>query len=121
MDLFGLRVNPSNLYNAIPWTWAADWVTNTGDYVQRISDIVSDGLMAEYFYAMCSEDRVRTFTSVYPLHTRSVTCETTIRMSSKQRVEASSPLGFSSSWSNLTPRQIAIAGALGITAPDRRR
>jgi hypothetical protein len=121
LSLYGVRVNPSNLYQAIPWSWAVDWFTNTGDYVSRLSDIMSDGLMAEYFYAMHSEDRVRTFRSEYPLNTRYVSCETSIRMSSKQRVEASSPLGFSLSWGNLSPRQIAIAAALGISAAERRR
>lgn len=121
MDIYGVRVNPSNIYQAIPWSWAVDWATNLGQYVQRASDFIEDGLMTEYFYAMCTEERIRTWETMYPLHTRSITCRQELRMTSKQRVEASSPLGFSRSWDTLTPRQFAIAGALGLSAPDRRR
>lgn len=115
MDIFGLRVNPSNLYQAVPWSWAADWVSNVGEYVHRYSDQFEDNMAAEYFYVMCHETQERVYTSVYPLHSGEVTIEYRLIRESKQRVVGNSPFGVSLSWENMSPRQWAIAGALGMS------
>lgn len=115
MTLYGLRVNPSNIYKAIPWSWALDWISNAGDYVDQLTDIWSDSIAAEYFYVMHHLRVTRTLTITLPFVSGGVTFVFHRYYDCKQRLEASGPYGFSLSWDNLSPRQLAIAGALGIS------
>lgn len=114
-SLYGARISPSNVYNIIPWSWAIDWFTNARQYIDRASDWLMDGIAAEYFYIMHHEKRTRVLKNTYPFHKGRVTLEARRTVETKQRVEATSPYGISLSWDQLTPRQLAIAGALGIT------
>lgn len=115
MTIYGLRVSPSNVYRAIPWTWAIDWVSNAGDYVDRFSDIVTDGLASSYFYVMRHRLRIRKFIQILPFHGGDVQLTFSRLVETKERVPSNGPFGFSLSWDNLSLRQLAIAGALGIT------
>lgn len=119
MDIYGLRINPSNVYQAIPFSWAADWVSNVGDYVHRLSDQLSDNLAAEYFYVTLREKVEHVYVSTYPLNSGTITVQSSHIVETKQRVEGASPFGVSLSWANLSPRQWAIAGALGLTSGRR--
>jgi hypothetical protein len=114
MTMYGFRPSPSNIYKAIPWTWAADWVTNFGDHIDHLSDIAVDSLACDYFYVMHSKQMKRIFRQELPFITGMKVLEFTRLISSKQRQEGAGPYGFSLSWDNLSPRQFAIAGALGI-------
>lgn len=35
LDTLGLNLNPSTIWNAIPWSWLVDWFVNAGDFVKR--------------------------------------------------------------------------------------
>lgn len=120
LDIYGVRINPSNLYQIVPWSWAADWVSNVGHYVHKFSDEFGDNLAAEYFYTTFYQDTVRTYTNIHRFHDRTVVLTASKRVLVKKRVEGDSPFGVSLSWANLSPRQIAIAGALGISASPKR-
>jgi hypothetical protein len=115
MTLFGLRVSPSNIYKAIPWTWLIDWVSNLGDQVSLASDYLMDGTVAEYLYVMKETTTRRIYTRVLPFRTGPVTCIWSQLKTTKQRQAAASPYGFRTSWSDLDPRKLMILGALGIT------
>lgn len=115
MDLYGLRICPTNLYNSIPWTWAIDWVSNARDYVDRANDWLVDSLTAEYFYVMTHTVTTWTYTNVLPFVSGGVTLTCSRTTETKQRVEASSPYGIDVSWDSLSPRQLAILAALKIT------
>jgi len=115
LTLYGLRPSPSNIYKATPWTWAVDWVSNLGDHIDYLTDIAVDSLVCDYFYVMHRRTVSRKFIQVLPFIAGMKTLEFTRVIESKQRQEGAGPYGFSLSWENLTPRQIAIAGALGIT------
>lgn len=115
MDIFGVRVNPSNLYQAVPWSWALDWVSNAGEYIHRYSDEFEDNIAAEYTFTMSHTIKERVYTSVYPFHSGTLTIEYRLLRESKQRVKGSSPMGVSLSWENMNSRQWAIVGALGIS------
>lgn len=116
MAIYGVRINPGNLYQIVPWSWAVDWVSNVGDYVQRFSDEFSDNLVARYFYVMHHYVLERRYITTIPTHTMGpVELVATRKLVTKQRVEGSSPFGVNLSWDQLSPRQLAIAGALGIT------
>lgn len=114
--LLGARINPSLIYRATPWTWLIDWFTNVGDTVQRASDWAADGMVSKYMYLMRRQTREVVLQQT--IHSKSagvITMEWTRNAVVKHRVPASSPYGFSLSGSDLSPRQLAILGALGIS------
>lgn len=50
--LFGTRLTPEVVWNLAPWSWAADWVGNTGDVLHNVSAFANDGLVMPYAYVM---------------------------------------------------------------------
>jgi hypothetical protein len=113
--LFGARISPSNIYKATPWSWAIDWFSNLGDQINKANDMLVDSVSAKYLYVMQQQTKTRTFTQWAPFHSGAVTLQFTRVIETKQRREGLSPFGFSLSMASLTPRQIAIAGALGVS------
>jgi hypothetical protein len=115
--LLGLDLTPEVLWNAAPWTWAIDWFSNTGDVVANLSDWATDGLVMKYGYVM---EHI-TITDTYFCmkrgglsDPRAIPSPIVVTLERKRRVKAS-PFGFGLTWSGLTPRQIAISAALGLT------
>jgi len=116
--LLGIELTPDTIWNASPWTWAADWFSNLGDVVSNLSDWATDGLVMRYGYIM-----EHSFTSVTYFMDRptrlkpygSVYATSVTACSESKRRMRASPFGFGVSWNSLTPRQLAIAVALGIT------
>lgn len=115
VTLLGARPSPSNVYKSIPWTWAIDWITNVGLWVENYSDFLVDSVACEYLYVMKSETRTRRYIQYLPFHSGVLTLSFDRVTDTKQRQVGAGPYGFSLSWNDLTPRQLAIAGALGIT------
>lgn len=113
--LYGLRVNPSTIYKATPWSWAADWITNIGDHVDMITDWGLDGVSSKYAYVMHHRVSSLVLTQTLNFRNGQRTLVWTRNLVSKQRDGAASPYSFTSGWESLTPRQISIAAALGIT------
>lgn len=114
--LYGIRITPEVLYNLTPWSWALDWVTNTGDLLSNVSSVALDGLVLAYGYIMCHTTSETT-----------VTCEggsfkggasgkyvTRYGFESKSRVKAT-PFGFGLDPALFNARQWSIIGALGLT------
>jgi hypothetical protein len=114
MTLYGLRVNPSMVYNATPWTWLIDWFSNLGDHVDRVTDWGTDSIVARYMYLMHQFERRLELSQTINFKTgpRTMTWNRVIR--SKQRHEADTGYGFNLS-GDLTPRQLLILGALGLS------
>lgn len=50
--LLGVRLTPETLWNLAPWSWAADWFTNTGDIIHNVSAFSRDSLVLKYGYIM---------------------------------------------------------------------
>lgn len=118
--LLGISLTPEVLWNLAPWSWAVDWVTNTGDVVSNISDFASGGLVMRYGYMM---EKV-TITDTYwqdksGLNDRShLVAPLIVRYQSKKRVPAN-PFGFGLTWEGLSPFQLSILAALGISKGSR--
>lgn len=115
LTLYGLRISPSNIYKATPWTWAIDWVSNLGDQIDRANDALVDSVAADYLYVMQHRRIRRVFTQELPFVNGTVRLIFSRVIETKQRSGSSSPYGFNLTLANLTPRQLAIAGALGIS------
>lgn len=118
--LYGLELTPSTVWQAVPWTWAVDWFSNTGDVISNLSDWSADGLVMHYGYLMehivqevtyglDRPSRLKKFGGGYA-HVSSLTAY----YDSKQRIRAS-PFGFETDWNGLSLRQLAIAAALGVS------
>jgi len=113
----------STAWNLIPFSWAADWVTNVGDVLSNIDAFAKDGLVMHYGYVMESSE-LHSSRSVTGLKIGSVDPDlstdlpdaalTTLRMIKMRRRKAT-PFAFGLDQSDFTNRQWAILAALGIS------
>jgi hypothetical protein len=114
--LYGTRVTPDTIWNLTPWTWALDWVANTGDVIHNISAFHQDGLVMPYAYIMEEKTimhRVRqtqSFKQGLGNHTFVQDFETI----SKYRIPAT-PYGFGLNPATFSDRQWSILVALGLS------
>lgn len=114
--ILGLRINPSVVYKATPWSWLVDWFTNVGDTIDRAVDQYQDSIVSKYMYLM--HRHIRTVTLQQDLFMRSggkITLEWDRKIDIKRRVNADSPFGFTLSVDGLSPTQIAILASLAAT------
>lgn len=114
MQVYGLRISPSLVWNLTPWTWLADWFANTGDIIDNVTAAVQDRLVTKYAYIMGSSRRKRFNSSVIHLVGGSVNCLWHQRVDVKRRVSAS-PFGFSLKVDDFSTSQWAILTALGLS------
>jgi hypothetical protein len=122
--VFGTDITPATIYQLTPWSWAADWITDSGVQAKNIAAFQTDGLVMPYAYVMerITSEVTWTLTDVQYDYTRlrgskfrqKHSFSQTFQTVTKKRV-AASPYGFGLSWDGFTPKQLAILGALGIT------
>jgi len=120
-EILGLDLNPEVLWQLAPWSWAADWFSNIGDVVNNLNNYSSYGQVLRRGYIMehtvvrdvysyvgkVGFDPTKVNFTGHPVSF--VVCsETKIR-------RRATPFGFGVSLSSLTPTQIAIMAALGLT------
>jgi hypothetical protein len=128
--VYGLALTPNVLWELTPWSWAVDWFTNTGDVINNVTNFALAGLVMRYGYIM--EENTRTYQTEYsnqvvrrrtsalgktPRTYGPLPLESTVtgkRVVSRSRV-AASPFGFGVGWEGLSPTQLAITAAIGIT------
>lgn len=126
--VFGLKLTPTLLWELVPWSWAVDWFTNAGDVINNVTNFAAAGLVMRYGYMMHETHESyhtewgdgRFLTGVmsdgklklvpkYEGHGSRGIFRTT-----KSRIPAS-PFGFGVGWEDLSPTQLAITAAIGIT------
>jgi hypothetical protein len=115
MTMYGLRINPSNVWRATPWTWLIDWGFNVGRNIDRIQEVLLDGVVAKYLYLMHHQVKTLVLYESLPLYPKDVKLVWRRKIDVKQRKEAGSPYGFDSPWESLSPMRLAILAALGIS------
>jgi hypothetical protein len=130
-QLFGIAFTPDVLWELTPWSWAVDWFSNAGQVINNVTNFGLAGLVLRYGYMM--EESIETITASYdsfkvrslgptsksnPFPNYETTwvgpCSCGIEFVTKRRAPAS-PFGFSVGWEGLSPTQLAITAALGIT------
>jgi hypothetical protein len=108
--LLGIDLTPEVLWNLSPWSWAADWFSNTGDVMHNISAFGSDGLVMRNGYTMCHSGLTQvdsgSYSGFYQVKTR-------VRETKTRHV--ATPYGFGVSYDGLSARQIATVAALGLS------
>jgi hypothetical protein len=93
-----------------------DWFSNAGDVINNAQAFALGGLVMPYGYIMEETTIVELYeqdhTGLTGVHGPSPTtmCESTIK-----RRRPANPFGFGVGWQGLTPTQLAISAALGIT------
>jgi hypothetical protein len=123
-ELFGLQLTPELLWEVTPWSWAVDWFTNIGDVLRNVTNITSAGQVMRYGYMM-DETITKVTASItdgklrYGPKDSYRNCPTGTLSSgwevvTKRRAKAN-PFGFGLSWEGLSPFQLSIAAALGIS------
>jgi len=113
----GLNASPETLWELAPWSWAVDWFSNAGDVISNVDSFAIDGQVLVYGYMM--EHTITEYTYSMSGVRDSANKElnvspVTLVTETKKRVGAS-PYGFGVSWDGLSPFQISILTALGIT------
>jgi hypothetical protein len=118
LAIHGARINPSNVYKAIPWTWLIDWVSDIGKSIQAVQDQTMDNMAARYLYLIHHQIKTIELRQHLPFNSASggdkVLSYSQI-IDCKQRKEADSPFGFGLTWQNLNAKQLALLAAIGIT------
>lgn len=114
--LFGLSLTPEILWELTPWSWAADWFSNAGDVVHNITSFKLGGLVMRYGYIMEETSTKHTYSmpSAALLGDDGAVPTSSVTYTVKRRREAN-PFGFGLSWDGLSPSQMLITAALGIT------
>lgn len=127
--LFGLALTPEILWELTPWSWAVDWFSNAGFVIHNVTSFGLAGLVMRYGYMMEeSIERVAaeghlpsmvtgTLVNGSEIKQKEVplgTYSSGVESVTKRRVPAS-PFGFGIGWEGLSPTQLAITAALGIT------
>jgi len=120
LTMQGLRVSPSSVWRATPWSWLADWQFHIGRNLDRITEALYDGVVCKYLYLTGHTIRRVVLYQYMPFigGDRMFTFDRRIEI--KQRKEAGSPFGFDSPWETLTPWRLSILAALGISRSSPR-
>lgn len=115
--LLGTALTPSVLWELAPWSWAVDWFSNTGEVINNVTMFGQYGLVMRYGYMMEHSIEKRTYTltdaALYGAAGKTVGPLSFVR-ETKVRTPAN-PFGFGVGWEGLSPTQLAITAALGIT------
>lgn len=127
--LWDLELGPEQVYNLLPFSWLVDWFTNVGDVIGNYSSQMEDNLTAKYAYIMLSRKttkKVKTTgvarfmknlaTGGYNWSDQSsvYSCGYDLIEENKNRA-AASPFGFEFTFDTLSPYQISILSALGLS------
>jgi hypothetical protein len=115
--IHGLTINPSVVWNLLPWSWLVDWFVGVGPVMDNLSSFSRDGLTLRYGYTM---EKIRvTQTQTYPGLTTPggwVPKRPTITLSGERKIRRrQSPFSLGIAGDpGLEARQLAILAALGI-------
>jgi hypothetical protein len=119
-ELLGLEITPAVLWEITPWTWLLDWASNLGAVAANLSQLDWSNVLLDYAYLtffVKTEASITWQGSLAPTPYMTVshgyiaqgyTVEEKIR-------EQASPYGFSVDWSGLSPFQLSILVALGMS------
>nr|APG77059.1 hypothetical protein [Beihai levi-like virus 1] len=118
--LYGLSLTPTQAYNLIPWSWLVDWFGNLGDVITNLSAELDERLAADYFYVMREQHNLKRIKASCEMYTSSagakqlVVAESTVDWFTKTRIRGS-PFDVGLSQDDLSPFQLSILGALGLS------
>lgn len=117
--VFGLSLTPETLWNLSPWSWALDWVSNTGDVLQNISALSQYGQVLRYGYVMHNCVTTDTYswrrTSGPRYYGGEVHVPLVVMKTESKSRRGANPFGFGLTLDSLDATQKAIIAALGLS------
>lgn len=114
MRAYGLMISPKLVWDLTPWSWLLDWFANIGDIIDNLQSQMFDNLVAQYAYIMRRTTLTNSNDSIAVYLDGPETYSWTQKVEAKSRMGAS-PFGFGVDMSSITPRQVSILGALGLS------
>lgn len=118
--LMGLTLNASTLWELLPYSWLADWISNAGSVFSNMDPGLAENLVCQYAFVMRRSTLTATMTQEHKFrapYTGPVTTNShviTHKWERKHRVKAT-PFGFGLNIGSFSPKQIAIMAALGLS------
>jgi len=126
--VYGLKLTPTLLWELAPWSWAVDWFSNAGDVINNVTMFGAAGLVMRYGFMMEEThesyhtewgdgkfcDNVGSVASPKIVPKYEGRGKRGLFKTTKSRIPAS-PFGFGVGWEDLSPTQLAITAAIGIT------
>lgn len=115
--LFGITLTPEVLWELAPWSWAVDYFSNAQQVLQNLQNMELYGLIMQYGYLMTERVKTETYRWESRHEQGKISLpvpERTIEFRSKAR-EHANPYGFGILDRDLSPLQVAILAAAGIT------
>lgn len=115
--LYGIALTPDVIWELTPWSWAIDWFTNAGDVITNLTNFELAGQIMRYGYMM-EEKSTRITASLKTCAMKGAETKagpsSWVEHRSKVRRPAN-PFGFGLTGADLSPTQVLIAAAVGIS------
>lgn len=125
LALMGGYPSPELLWEVMPWSWLIDWFTNFGDVASNLSYHPAENLISNYSFVMkhVKEETVATCHVSHPaqnsqyitVEAQDHTFRSIYKSEVKSRAGGANPFGLDVSWNSLTPYQLSIVAALGLS------
>jgi hypothetical protein len=125
LALMGAYPSPELLWEVMPWSWLVDWFTNFGDVATNLSYHPAENLISNYSFVMkhVKEETVATCHVSHPAQSsqyitvKSVdhTFRSVYKSETKARAGGVNPFGLDVRWADLSPYQMSIVAALGLS------
>jgi hypothetical protein len=111
----GLGFSPDAVWNLLPWSWAVDWFSSTGDVLKNLDSWILYNQVLAYGYVMEEVSTTFTYTFIGPTGFKSQAIPSVVVLTreSKTRIKAT-PYGFGLTWDGLSTFQKSIIAALGL-------
>lgn len=112
----GIELTPEVVWNLAPWSWAADWFSNTGDVFHNVSALGRDGLVLEDGWMMQHSRTEMTVSGKFPRNGNSTeTYGTSTYLTEFKTRTPATPYGFGIDLAGLSAKQVSIIAALGLS------
>lgn len=122
--IYGFRPSPKVVWDAMPWTWLADWFVDVGSMLENMDPGVADRLAADYCYIMRelsdygTRETIGFFDSAITGKPVKVSVSGTAHAKLLMR-DPGSPFGWNVNEPSLSGAQLGILGALGLSRLPR--
>jgi hypothetical protein len=128
LDAFGVNLNPSIIWNALPWSFVVDWVFGVGRFLDnlKVRNLEPQINIRRYLWSIRRERRIWTnriwnpiYPEEFPIAGSAMPCPMTLEVGYRRQVK--SPSISSIALSGLNPNEISLGAALVISRKRRPR
>jgi hypothetical protein len=115
--LYGIALTPNVVWELTPWSWAIDWFTNAGDVITNFTNFELAGQIMRYGYMMEEKStRITASLKTCALKGAESTSGSSSWVEHRSKVRRpANPFGFGLTGADLSPTQVLIAAAVGIS------